>query len=119
MMPMREVSTMRQIQTKDHVAGLQYRGVGGLIRLRSRVGLHVDVLRAKEFLRPLARQIFHHVDKLASPVIALAGITFRILVGKYGSGRLQHSLADKVLRSDQLQTFMLTASFVVNSIRNL
>jgi hypothetical protein len=115
-MPMREVAAMSQIQAKNRVAGLQHRRVSGLIGLRSGVRLHVGMFRAKKFLDPLARQIFDHVGKLASAVIALAGIPFRILVGEHGPGSFEHSLADKVFRSDQLQPFMLAANFVVDSV---
>ena len=100
---MREVPAMSQIQSKNRVAGLQHRRVSGLIGLRSRVRLHVGILRAKKFLGPLARQLFHHVGKLASAVIPLAGIPFRIFVREHGTGSLKHSLAHKVFRSDQLQ----------------
>ena len=116
---MREVPAVSQIQTKNCVARLQHRRVSGLIRLRSRVRLHVGMLRAKKFLGPLARQILDHVGKLASAVIALAGIALRILVGEYGTGGFKHSLADKIFRSNQLQPFMLAANFVVDSVRNL
>ena len=115
---MREVPAMREIQTKNRVAGLQYRRISGLIGLRPLVRLHIDILRAKKFLGPLARQVLDYVGKLASAVIALARIPFRILVGEHRPGSLQHSLADKIFRSDQLQPFMLTASFVVGSVRN-
>ena len=77
------------------------------------------MLRAKELLDPLSRQIFDHVGKLASAVIALAGIAFRIFVGEHGTGGFKHSLADEVFRSDQLQPFMLAANFVVDGVRNL
>ncbi len=71
--------------------------------------LHVGMFRAKKFLDPLAREIFYDVGKLASAVIALAGVAFRIFVGEHGTGSLKHSLADEVFGSDQLQAFVLAA----------
>jgi len=118
-MPMREVPAMSKIQTENRVARLQHRRIGRLIGLRSRVRLHVGVLCAKKFLDPLARQFFHHVGKLASAVITLAGIAFRVFVGEHGSGSLKHSLTHKIFRSDQLQPFVLAASFVVDGVGNL
>src|SRR5208337_4699849 len=56
---------------------------------------------------------------LASAVIALAGIPFRILVGEHGPGGFEHRLADKVFRGDEFQPFMLAANFVVDGVRNL
>ena len=117
--PMRQVAAMGQIQAQNRVARLQHRRVGGLIGLRSRVRLHVGILRAKKFLGPFACQFLHHVGKFASAVIALAGIPLRIFVGEYGTGSLEHSLAHEVLRTDQFQPFMLAASFVVDGVRNL
>ena len=110
---------MSQIQPKNRVARLQHRRIRGLIGLRSRVRLHVGMLRAKKFLDPLARQILDHVGKLASAVIALAGIPLRILIGEHRPGSLKHSLADKVLRSNQLQPFMLAANFVIDGVSDL
>src|SRR5208337_1869196 len=118
-MSMREVAAVSKIQSKNRVAGLQDGGVSGLIGLRAGVRLHVGMLRSKEFFGTLPRQIFDDIGKLASAVIALAGITFRVLVGEHGPGGFKHSLADKVFRSDQLQPFMLAANFVVDSVRNL
>src|SRR5208282_1802425 len=118
-MSMGEVSAMRQVQPKNRVAGLQHRGVSRLIGLRSRVRLHVGMFRAKKFLHPLARQSLDHVGKFASAVIALARIPLRILIGEYRPGSFQHSLADKIFRGNELQTFMLAANFVVDSGCNL
>src|SRR5258708_10467881 len=81
--------------------------------------MDVGILSTEKFPGTLARKFFHHVGKLASAVIPLAGITFRIFVGEYRSGGLKHSLAHKIFRSDQLQTFVLAASFVVDSGGNL
>ena len=55
----REVAAVRQVQAHDGVAGLQHRGVRGLVGLRARVRLHVDVLGAEELLGALARQVLH------------------------------------------------------------
>jgi hypothetical protein len=112
---MGKVPAMSQIQPKNRVARLQHRRVSRLIGLRSRVRLHVGMFRAEKFLGPLARQIFDHVGKLASAVIALAGIALRILIGEHRTGSFEHGLADKVFRSDQLQPFVLAADFVVDS----
>ncbi len=78
------------------------------------MGLYVGVLRAKEFLGPLARQILHDVGKLAAAVVALAGIAFGILVGEDRAHGFEHGFADEVLGGDQFQTFMLAADFVVD-----
>ena len=83
------------------------------------MGLHVGVFRAKKFLGPLPRQIFHDVGKLAAAVVAFAGIAFGILVGEDRAHGFEHGFADKVLGSDQLQAFMLAANFVIDGSGNL
>jgi hypothetical protein len=77
------------------------------------------MLGAKELFGTVARQVLHYVGILASAVIALAGIAFGILIGEDRAGRFQHGLAHKVFRGDQLQTFVLTALFIFDSLRDL
>ncbi len=78
------------------------------------MGLHVGVLRAKEFLGAVPRQLLHHVGKLAAAVVALAGIALGILVGEDRTHGFEHGLADKILRGDQFQAFVLAADFVID-----
>ena len=118
-MAVREVPAMREVQSENGVAGLDDRGVGGHVGGGSRVRLHVGVLGAEELLGAVARQVLHHVGEFASTVIALAGIAFGILVGEDRAGRFQHGLADKILRGDQLQAFVLAALFVLNRLRDV
>ena len=81
--------------------------------------LHVGVLGAEELLGAVARQVLDHVGELASAVVALAGIALGVLVGEDRAGGFQHGFADKVLRGDQLQTFVLAALFVLDGLRDL
>ena len=91
-----KVSAVGQIQSKDGIAGLQYGRICFHIRLRSGVGLHVCVFRSKEFLGSFARQIFHHIGKFTTSVVALARITLGILVGEDGAHGFQNRFADEV-----------------------
>src|ERR1700704_3432056 len=81
--------------------------------------LHVDTLGAEKFFGPLACQLLHHVGKFTSAVIPFTWISFRILVRKYRSSSLKYRFADKVLRGNQLQPFMLAACLVVDGVSNL
>ena len=81
--------------------------------------LHVRMFGAEQFLHPLARQVLHHVGKLASAVIALAGIPLSVLIREHRPGGLKHSFAHKIFGSDQLQPFMLAADFVIDGVCNL
>ena len=114
MMAVGEVSAMGEIQAENRVAGLQDGGVRLHVGLRSGVRLHVGMLGAEQLLRAIARQVLDDVGELASAVVALAGISLGILVGEDRARSFEHGLADKILRGDQLQAFVLAAGFVVD-----
>ena len=113
-MPVSEVSAMRQVQTENGVAGLQHCGVGFHVGLRSGVRLHVGVFRPEELLGAFARQILDDVGELAAAVVTLAGIAFGVLVGEHRAHGFEHGFADEVFRGDQFQAFVLAADFVVD-----
>jgi hypothetical protein len=56
------------------------------------VGLHIDVFGAKELFGAVAGEGFDFVGVLAATVVALAGITFRVLVREDAAGGLQNRL---------------------------
>ncbi len=114
LVPVGQVAAMGQIKTQDGVAGVDDRHVGGGIGLGTGVGLHVGVIGAKKLLGAIPGQVFDHIGKLAAAVVALARIAFGIFVGEDGTDSLQHRLADKILRGDHLQAFVLAADFVID-----
>src|ERR1017187_10038029 len=118
-MSMGEMAAVRQVQSHDGVARRHHRPVGGLVGLRTRVRLHVHILRAEDLLGALARQVLHHVGVLATAVITLARIALRVFVGEHAGGGFQHGLGSKILARDQLQLSVLTGGFVLNGIVDL
>src|ERR1700677_1316142 len=104
---------MSQVKTQDGIAGVDDRHVGGGIRLRTGVRLHVDVLRAKELTGAIPGQVFDDVGILTATVVALAWIALGVFVGEDRADSLQHRLAYKILRGDHLQAFVLAADFVI------
>ena len=72
------------------------------------------MLGAKKLLSAVACEVLDHVRKLASPVIAFARIPLSVFIREHRAHGFEHGFADEVLRSNQLQAFMLTADFVVN-----
>ena len=114
MMPVREVPAMREVQAEDRVARLQHGGVGLHVGLRSGMWLDIGMLRAKQLLGPVARQILDHIGKLAAAVVALAGISLGIFIREHRARGFEHGFADEIFRGDQLQAFMLAAGFVVD-----
>ena len=93
---------MIEAEREDRVARLQQREVGGHVRLRAGVRLHVGVLGAEELLRPVDRELLDLVDHLAAAVVALAGIALRVLVRRHGADGLEHARPGEVLGRDQL-----------------
>ena len=59
---------MREIHAEHGFARLEQREVDGHVRLRARVGLHVDVFGAEERLRPRNRERLRDVNELAAAV---------------------------------------------------
>src|SRR5208337_98084 len=80
--------------------------------------LHVGVLSPKELLGTVARQALDDIGEFASAVIALPGIALSVLVGEDRACRFKHGLTHEVFRSDQLQSFMLAALFVLDRLRD-
>ena len=118
-MAVREVAAVREVHAEHGVARLQQREVDRHVRLRARVRLHVGVLGAEQLLRARDRQRLGDVDELAAAVVALARIAFGVLVGQHRAGRLQHRLADEVLRGDQLEAGVLAVLFVLDGVGDL
>jgi len=92
-----EVAAVRQIEPENRVSVLQDGEVGRHIGLGPGVRLHVHVVGPEELLGPLDGQRLGHIHELAAPVVALARVSFGILVGQGRSHRLEHSLTNKIL----------------------
>ena len=70
-----------QRHTEDGVAGLEHRRIHSKVGLRTRMRLHVGVFSAEQFFRAIDRQLLGDVDKLATTVIAFAGIALGVFIG--------------------------------------
>ena len=99
---MGEVPAVVEPETEDRVAGLQEREVGGHVRLRARVRLHVCMLRAEEIHGAIDRQLLDLVHDLAAAVVAAAGVALRVLVRRHRADGLEHARPGEVLGCDQL-----------------
>ncbi|MNP04139.1 hypothetical protein D3C76_960450 [compost metagenome] len=78
--------------------------------------LDVGVIAIEQRLDPLDGQAFRHIDVFATAVVALARVTFGVLVGEYRVLDSHHQRAGVVLGSDQLDVVFLAALFVVNRL---
>ena len=114
-----EVSAVVQVHAQNRVADLAQGLINGKVGRRAAVGLDVDVLRAKEFFRPVPGDVLHHVHALAAAIIPFAGIPLGVLVGQDGGCRCQHRLADEVLRGDELDVPPLAVILGLDGIADL
>ncbi len=107
-----------EIERQHRVPNLHHRHVGSHVRLASGMGLDVGMIRAKQGLRPIDRQLLGDVDELAATVVALSRISFGVLVGEWRTHRFEHCRADEVLGGDQLDPLLLAPGFVANGSKN-
>ncbi len=114
-----EVPAMRERHAEERVARLEDREVHRLVRLRSRMRLHVGVLGAEEPLHALESERLGHVDELAPAVIALARITLGVLVREHRALGLEHGLAHVVLRGDELEVVFLARALAGDRLPQL
>ena len=94
---MGEMTAVGEVHAHHHVTRLGKRELGSVVCLRTRVRLHVGKGAAKELLGTLARKFLNGVNGPAAAVIAFAGQTLGVLVGKNGANGLHDGQADKVL----------------------
>ena len=78
--------------------------------------LHVGIFSTEELLDAVDGKILGLVNALASAIVAVAGITFGILVGEAASHSLHYLLADEVFTSDKLDAVELTLMFFLNNV---
>ena len=103
-----QVAAVGQVHAQDPVARIDRAQVGGHVRLRTRMGLDVDVLGAREELEgPILGESLDHVDVLAAAVVALAGLALGVLVGEPRALRFHDRLEHVVLAGDQLDLVVL------------
>ena len=111
-----EVSAVREIHAEDGVAGLEDRGVGGLIGLRTGVGLHVGVLGVEELFGAVAGEVLDDVGEFAAAVVALAGVAFGVLVGEDAAGGFEDGFGGEIFAGDQFEAGVLAIGFVLNCV---
>ncbi len=104
---MGKMAAVREIHRQDPIAGFDRGKVDRHVGLRPAVRLHVDVLRAEDFLCAIDRQLLDHVDIFAAAIPAFARVAFGIFVRQAGSLRLHHGAAGEIFRGDQFDVFAL------------
>ena len=107
-----EVPALGEGHAEHGIAGLQHRIVDRKVGIGAAVRLDVGEFDAEEFLRALDRKFLRAVDELTSAVIALAGITLRILVGVETACRRHDCGRDDVFACDEFEVVLLTAELL-------
>src|SRR5207248_11515108 len=69
--------------------------------------------------RPLDRQRLDPVDVLATAIVALAGVAFRVLVGEDRTLGFEHARARIVLGGDELDVLFLAPALAFESLGQL
>ena len=118
-MPVREMSTMREIHRQDFVARFNCGEINRHVRLGAAVRLHVHMLCAKQSLGAIDGELLGHIDIFAAAVPTLLGITFRVFVCEHAALRFHHRPAREILRCDQLDVFALPFFFGRDRVENL
>ena len=114
----RQVPAMGKVHAQNGIARFQQREIHRHIGLRAGMRLYIGMLRVKQRFGTFARQILHDVHALASAVIPLARIPFRVLVGQVRSHGLQDGFRHKILRCDELNMRLLALQFRVHGLRH-
>ena len=114
---MRQVAAVKQVHAHHFLARLKKGKANGLVCRASGVRLDVRMRYSKKLFCPVARQVFHYVDKLVPAVIALAGITFRVFVGENRTHCLEHAFARVVFGGNHFQPLLLARELVFNGLR--
>ncbi|MNN18096.1 hypothetical protein D3C81_1313010 [compost metagenome] len=98
---------MGQAHAQQGVAGLQQSQVDRCVGLGTGMWLDVGIACAEQCLGTVNGQLLDHIDVLAPAIVALARVTFGVLVGQLGALGLHHLRAGVVFRGDQLDMVFL------------
>ena len=113
---MGQVTTVGQAHTQNGVAGLEQCHEYGGVSLGAGVRLHVGVGGTKQFLGTVNGQLLGNIDKLATTVVALAGVAFGVFVGQHTALGFHHPRAGVVFGCDQLDVRFLTLLFRLHGV---
>ena len=112
----RQVTAFGQAHAHDRVARLGESHEHGLVGLRAGVRLDIGAIGTEQRLQPVDGNLLGNIDVLATAVVALARITFRILVGQLRALRLHDRLADIILGGNQFDMLFLATIFALNRL---
>ena len=80
---MREMPTVSKAHTENCVTRIKQRHINCRISTRAGVRLNIDISGIKQLLCAINSKLLSNVDELATPVITLTRITFRVFIRQY------------------------------------
>ncbi len=87
---MGKVTALVEGKSQHGVAQVDQGLIGSKVGISAGMRLHVGELAVEQLAGTLDGQIFNDIDLFAAAVIALARITFSVLVGKHGAHCLHY-----------------------------
>mmetsp|Transcript_14117 Transcript_14117/g.30759 ORF Transcript_14117/g.30759 Transcript_14117/m.30759 type:complete len:326 (-) Transcript_14117:22-999(-) len=117
---MRQVASVRKIERKNTIVGLQKRRVHLKVGRGSGQGLDIHAplfgVEMKGFQSALLTEDFDLIDIFIASVVPCTWISFTIFVGEYRSQSIQDGLGGKVFAGNQHQRISLTSLFLFNQV---
>jgi hypothetical protein len=110
---------VRQVHSQKRVARLEERKHRGVVRLRTRVRLHVRVFRAEQLLGAIDRDLLDLIDDLAAAVVPLPRQSLGVLVRERRRHRLEHRRRHEILAGDELESVALPCDLLIDELRDL
>ena len=117
--PVRQMSAVSQVESKEGIAWLHRGEKDGRVRLGPGVRLDVGPLGPEQLQDPVDGQPLDSVHELAAAVVPPAGVAFRVLVGQRRPLGGHDGRAGVVLRRDHLQALLLAVALGLNRLPHL
>ena len=116
---MSQVSALGEAHSEHRVAGIQKRKINCKICLRARMGLHIDVFRAKKFFCSVSGDILHNINALTAAVISFSGIALGIFIRQNRTHCLQNGFRNDILGCDKFNVVTLPVKFLLHCLSDL
>ena len=118
MATVRKVASVVEVQTHERVTWFQHAEQHSGICLSTRVRLNIGKFSTEQLLYALNGNRLHLVNHFASAVVALAWITFSILVGEARTLSCHHLVAHIVLTGNEFHSLYLSLMFLLDERKN-
>ena len=112
------MSALVEVHAHKCIAGLKDRKLDSKVCRCAGMRLNIGISASEELLGTLNSDCLDYIDHLTSAIIALSGISFRILICKRAAHSCHNSFACPVLGCDQFDMIVLTLHFLLDGCSN-